>query len=156
MPFRLPSLRYRSTEPGDLAALGTWLAGAGLGVPEEVKGRSDWSRRLFSDPHILCRTAVTSTGQIAGFYRLDLAPDRSAEITLIVAPSRRRKGVGQSLLDHALEDARRRGLRYLVAVIQAQNEPARHFFEGAGFAPCDSHLPGYLVLRRLVHRAAHQ
>lgn len=144
------SLTFRRFERADLALLGPWLDAAGLGVPD--LSADQLIRRLTADPSIECTTALDQAGQPVGFMRLDLAPDRAAEVTLIVRPGLRRQGVGRALLALAIERARDVGWGRLWAVIRRENLSARALFEAAGFEGGPSPLPGYLHLIRLVHR----
>lgn len=135
----------------DFATLGAWLAEAGLGAPPRVDGV--W-RRLLADPRIQVRVAVASRdGTPLGFYRLDLAPDRSAEITLVVSRLQRRRGVGSELLQAALREARARGLSRLVAKVQPDNSVARDFFLGAGFEAAGGAMQPFQCFERLIHRS---
>lgn len=151
----LADLLFRPFAVADVPLLGAWLEDAGLGLPS-VLARGDWGNRLISDPRILCRAAVLKDNSVAGFYRLDFAPDRSAEVTLIVSPERRRMGVGRRLLAAALAEARRVGLNRLLAVIHDGNRAAADFFEEAGFEPSGVLMPGFLHLARIVHRSDFQ
>lgn len=150
-----PELQFRPVAAADLAVLAPWLEAVGLGVPAAVRDAS-WAARVSSDPRILCLTARDAGEAIVGFVRLDLAPDRTAEVTVLVAPEARRRGVGSALLERALTEARRKALRQLVALIQLDNEPAQGFFDQAGFEPTGRHVPGFLHTARSIHRAEHQ
>jgi ribosomal protein S18 acetylase RimI-like enzyme len=147
-------LEFRPFAEADAELLGRWLHTAGLGVPQGL-GSGAWGRRVVADPRIVCRAAVVA-GDPVGFYRLDLAPDRTAELTLIVAPGRRRQGIGRVLLEAMLGEARQRGLRGVVAVVQETNVPALSFFRAAGFEESGVAMPGFVHLARLVHRADRQ
>lgn len=151
----LPTLRFRAFTDDDLAVLSPWLLEAGLGVPAGVS-KEQLGRRLREDRRIVCRTALGDRRHIVGFFRLDLAPDNTAELTLIVAPRRRRSGIGRYLVEAALVEARKLGLKALVAVVQAHNVPALRLFADVGFEPVERTLPGYAVLERMVHRADHK
>ena len=149
------ALHIRPAVAADLALVGPWLRRAGLGLPERLDDDL-WGRRAIEDPRIVCSVGVGEAGDTLGFFRLDVAPDRVAEITLLVAPGHRRRGLGSQLLERALGEARRRGLRRLEAVVQVDNRSARAFFEEAGFEPTGRVVPGFVHLARVVHRAEHQ
>ena len=150
-----PTLRFRAFSDDDLSVLGPWLLQAGLGVPAGVS-REQLGRRLREDAHIVCRTALGNRHSVVGFFRLDLAPDNTAELTLIVAPRLRRCGIGRYLIESALHEARRLGLKGLVGVIQDANQCAIRLFLDAGFDVGSRVLAGYQVLQRMVHRADHK
>jgi ribosomal protein S18 acetylase RimI-like enzyme len=143
-------LSFRPFASADLALLGPWLAEAGFSVPAMAPARM--ARRLTEDPAIRCVTACDAAGQPAGFVRLDLSPDRAAELTLIVCPARQRRGIGRALLEHALALARQRGWQRLWALVRSENTPARRLFAAVGFEEEQSPLHGYVHLVRLVHR----
>ena len=146
-------LQFRPFRETDSALLGAWLTACGLGVPPGVADHT-WARRIIRDPNIVC-WAATQSGRAVGFVRLDMGPDRSAELTLIVHPERRRAGLGMALLDQALRRARAHGLCRLLAVVESANEATESFFLQAGFetAGADNSC---LRLSRLVHRADEQ
>ena len=159
---------FRSFQVADAELLGAWLAAAGLGAPPWVASQT-WAERMVSDPRISCRAAirravegpvvepahgaVDAGGEIVGFCRLDIAPDRSAELTLVVAPTRRRAGVGSALLEDALDQARELGLRRLTALVQTDNDPGFRFFASSGFEETAPPVPGFIHFCRLVHRS---
>ena len=145
-------LRFRAFEDQDLGVLAPWLFQAGLGLPAGVS-REQLGRRLREDKRIICRAALGHRRQVVGFFRLDLAPDGTAEVTLIVAPSQRNKGIGRRLLDAALAEARGHGLRGLVAVVRDTNRSAIRLFQDKGFERGERALSGYVVLERMVHQA---
>jgi len=151
----LDPIRFRSFVEGDVDLLGAWLRASGLGVPDGV-APSSWGRRLSADPLIKCRAACGSRGQVLGFYRLDLAPDHSAEITLIVDPRCRRQGVGRAMFSEILEEARQTGIKRLLAVVQEGNKPGREFFPGFGFESRPQQMPGYLHFERIIHGGGSQ
>lgn len=141
-------MQLRPLAPRDLRLIAPWLHAAGLGVPAGVCHKS-WGERLASDQGIVCRVAVARGGTV-GFFRLDLAPDRTAEVTVCVAPARRRRGLGRQLLDAAMAEARERGMRHVVAAVRTDNTAGRAFFVAAGFAEVASAVPGFVHFRGAV------
>ena len=123
-----------------------------------------WGKRLCHDPRILCLVVETPDpaappgrpGGIVGFLRLDLAPDSTAEVTVLVAPLWRRRGIGRALLERVLEESRRRGLHRLVALVRRSSPAALTFFGEAGFVESGRAVPPFVHLVRVVHRAAAQ
>ncbi len=148
------ALQFRIFRVDDAVLLHSWLRASGLGLPQQVAGQR-WAQRVLEDPNICCWAAVQQ-GRSVGFFRLDLSPDRSAEITLIVHPERRRLGLGRSLLGQALIEARRQGLRRLLAVVEESNQVALDFFQVEGFTADEVQLLGYAHLYRRLHSAAQQ
>jgi ribosomal protein S18 acetylase RimI-like enzyme len=78
-------------------------------------------------------------GEVAGYVRLGHPTPLPASrhvvmITgLAVDPDRQGRGVGAALLEHAIEEARRRGARKLSLRVLGPNERARALYERAGF-----------------------
>jgi ribosomal protein S18 acetylase RimI-like enzyme len=145
-----PVLSFRPFARTDLALLGPWLADSGLSVP--ALAPDQMARRLTQDPAILCLTACDEHGTPVGFTRLDLSPDDTAEVTLIVAPTQQRRGIGRAMVEHGIELARARGWQRLWALVRTENYAAQRLFEIVGFEQATSPLHGYVHLMRLVHR----
>ena len=152
MPAPLPRLEFRAFEPPDAPLLDRWLKDAGLGMPEGMS-ITDWRDRVLHDERILIEVAVREDGSSAGFLRMDLAPDRSAELTVISDPLTRRAGVGSRLLERALVQARTMGLRRLMAAVQVGNDRARAFFVAHGFESSGAPLREFEHFERVVHGA---
>lgn len=129
-PRPLP-VRVRPFRLDDAGTVEPWLQGPGLSLPGG-RARATWPVRLLADARIVARVAEAA-GRRLGFFRLDCAPDRVAEITLVVAPECRRKGFGRRLLAAALATARRAGIGRVVALVDADNHAALAFFEANGF-----------------------
>jgi ribosomal protein S18 acetylase RimI-like enzyme len=142
---------FREFVESDGPLLAEWLELAGLRVPSDLAaGKCD---RLCTDPRIALRVATDAEGAVLGFSRLDLAPDNTAEITLIVSPGYRGRGIGRGLLQDALEAGRHRGLRRVFAVIEEDNVVAQGFFFSAGFERTGVWMAGYVHLHRILHRS---
>lgn len=96
--------------------------------------------------------ATDGDGGPAGAYLLRL-PDQEntsrADVTMIVAPDRRRSGVGRFLLAHAIEQARAAGRSWLTAA-------ARDDTPGAAFAAAAGAVPGIAELIRMLDVTAAQ
>lgn len=141
-PFRLE----------DAPAVGPWFHGPGLALPPGQAGR-EWAARMLADQRIVTWIAQIG-GQRVGFARLDIGPDRIAELTLVVAPAHRGVGVGRSILSLVLLEALRRGVRRLSAVVDQANTGAHKFFLENGFEDTPCEVGGPIRMLRLVHRHA--
>lgn len=69
------------------------------------------------------------------------AYDGTAMVAIYVAENKRRQGLGQTLLSHAIDHAPSLGLRVLLGYIFAHNEPSLHLFARFGFERW-AYLPG--------------
>lgn len=153
MTLRIPDLHLRPFRLNDADAIEPWLEGAGLAVPGGV-ARREWPVRILADQRIVMKIAE-SHGRRVGLVRLDCGPDLVAEITVVVAPGERRKGLGRAMFEAALALARELGLRRIVASIDHGNDVAQDFFADMGFD--HQGLNGSRVLfSRPVHRARGQ
>lgn len=145
------NLRLRPFALADAEVVEPWLQGPGLSVPTGQVGRQ-WAARMLANPRILARTALLA-GKAVGFARLDVGPDRAAELTLAVAPSHRRRGIGRIILAQLLEEARRNGLLRVLAVVDDGNPGACRFFLTNGFEEEGSALHGSVRLCLRLHGA---
>jgi ribosomal protein S18 acetylase RimI-like enzyme len=78
-------------------------------------------------------------GEVAGYARVQRATELPASDHVrvingfVVDPSRRRRGIGRTLLDAAAREARAQGARRLTLRVLGPNAPARRLYESAGF-----------------------
>ncbi len=142
------SVILRPFQLADARKVEPWLTGPGLSVPAG-RAQHDWPQRLLADARILAGIAE-SRGRDVGFVRLDCGPDRVAEITIVVAPECRRCGHGRAMFEAALRQARRRGIRRFVALVDRGNDAALRFFADLGFVT-DGLLADRVRLGRIVH-----
>ena len=70
----------------------------------------------------------------SGFVMLQRAADEAEILTLVVAPPRRRAGIGKALLEWAIEWSNRSGLSRLILDVNEQNTAARSLYGSLGFA----------------------
>ena len=85
-----------------------------------------------------CFLVAEEGGSVQGYIDMTVqAWHRTGWINnLVVAKSRRREGIGSALLRAALEWARERELKQIVAEAQTKNYPAICFFQKNGFVFC--------------------
>jgi len=138
------AIRLRPFGLLDATTVASWLDGPGLGVPAGPVG-SRWAERLIADARVCAWVAVAGNEPVA-FVRLDVGPDRVAELTLAVAPRRRRTGIGTTVLGMALHQANALRVRRVHAIVDAANGPALAFFAECGFE--EDGVPG--AARRFV------
>ncbi|HVM45475.1 MAG TPA: GNAT family N-acetyltransferase [Candidatus Thermoplasmatota archaeon] len=139
----VPPLRLRHATPDDLPRL-TDIYNAsipgGMATADERPLRPDeragWFRAyapernplyvLERDARVDAYLGLRPWSELPG-YRV------TAEVSVYVAPEARRAGLARTLLEHALAEAPRLGLRRLVARVFGHNEPSLRLFERHGF-----------------------
>ena len=77
-----------------------------------------------------------------GFILVRAAADEAEVITIAVAPTHRRGGIGAALLDVAVAELQRVNIQNLFLEVAADNEAARALYKRAGFFECGQR-PGY-------------
>jgi ribosomal protein S18 acetylase RimI-like enzyme len=145
------SLRFASFRREDAARLVEWLEATpveGLCVPP---GGDRWIDRLIQDPNVEAFMAFADEGLSLGFARVDFHPDRTADLTLIVDPLHRRRGVGCALLAETMDRCRRRGHPILTAICPKSNPAGKRFFEAFGFRPAKTRIEGFDRLELWIH-----
>lgn len=152
MPVSEPApLRLRPFAAVDAVAVTPWLAGPGLSLPPGPAAR-DWGARMVGDPRVAA-WMVELDGAACGFLRLDIGPDRIAELTIVVAPGHRRRGIGSRALARLVEEARGRGLHRLQAMVEPGHAEAMEFLVEQGFEATVGHVAGRVRLDLLLHAA---
>ena len=106
----------------------------------EIEARSfpdPWSERMLSeslDVPAFKGFVYEDGGEIIGYIGFILPED--AEIALIaVREDRRRGGIGEKLLMHALEQAKEGGAKNVFLEVRQSNYAARALYEKNGFVP---------------------
>jgi ribosomal protein S18 acetylase RimI-like enzyme len=90
-------------------------------------------------------SAVAIDGhEVLGLAMLGVRPGRGWITRLGVIRSNRRRGTGTALVNHLIEQARKKSLDYIIVEVIKNNKPAHNLFSTAGFVPTRD----LLVLRR--------
>jgi [ribosomal protein S18]-alanine N-acetyltransferase len=99
-----------------------------------------WSRRSFAsligDPRVRFSVACLPGGgapAVVGYVVIWLVADEAELANLAVAPDRRRRGIGQYLLDAAMAEAVAGGATSLYLEVRESNVAARALYGGRGF-----------------------
>jgi len=84
---------------------------------------------------------LTVDGSVVGYsllnrYKPREAYDKTAEVTIYIAPEHVGNGYGQKALDHILKQAMEFDFHALLAVICHENTESIHLFEKNGFFKC--------------------
>lgn len=146
-----PRIRLRPFALADAELVEGWLQGPGVGVPPGRAGR-EWAVRMVADSRIVARTAVQERDPV-GFIRADVGPDHVAQLTMAVAPARRRQGIGRRMLEALLAEVQQAGVRRVCAMVASANRLAYKFFRDNGFEEEGGELQGSAVLVRRLHGA---
>jgi len=133
---------YNATIPGRMVTADT--------EPVSVESRLAWFRT--HDPHTRPIWVVDDSpgGRVCAWLSFSSFYGRpayrpTAEISLYVAETHRRRGVGKFLLGEAIARAPACEVRTLLGFIWAHNEPSLRLFEKSGFGRW-AHLPRVAVL----------
>jgi ribosomal-protein-alanine acetyltransferase len=117
----------REMAPADAAAIESVLAASA--------GASQWSA---ADLLHLAKTGTRiwiaeQAGELVGASATRTVADEVEVLTLGVAPSWRRRGVGRRLMDAALSNAGQEGARQVFLEVRESNGGARAFYAALGF-----------------------
>ena len=93
---------------------------------ERLRWHLDQERR----PMFVC----CQDGKIVGYYSLALLKDGNAELNnLAVIPEYRHRGIGDALLKHSFEEAKKRNCPVMKIGIVEENKVLRRWYERYGF-----------------------
>jgi L-amino acid N-acyltransferase YncA len=131
---------YNATIPSRMVTADT--------APVSVASRTPWFRA--HDPRHRPLWVVGEPGRIRAWLSFNNFHERpayrpTAEISLYVAQTERRQGLGRWLLAEAIARAPACGVQTLVGLIWAHNEPSLRLFGQAGFARW-GHLPRVAIM----------
>jgi L-amino acid N-acyltransferase YncA len=119
---------YNASIPGRMATADT--------EPVSVESRECWFRE--HDPERRPLWVAVDKETVAGWLSFQSFYGRpayhaTAEVSVYVAPSAQRTGIGRALLAKAIEEAPPLGLKTLLGFIFGHNDPSLRLFEGFGF-----------------------
>jgi [ribosomal protein S18]-alanine N-acetyltransferase len=99
---------------------------------ERASFSDPWTRGMFeSELDVQARGYARGAkrgGHLVGYLFAVLIPDEAHVGNLAVAPSERRSGVAQELLDQLVRDAVNAGVRRVTLEVRASNHGARNFY----------------------------
>lgn len=129
-----------------MAAIVRLLADDGLGAGREVvsdppaPGYFDAFDRIAANPRTLLAVADDEAGAVIGTLQMTFVPglsNQGAELALVSAvrvDSRQRGlGLGQTMMEWAMDEARRRGCRHIELFSHLSRVHAHRFYERLGF-----------------------
>jgi len=134
---RVPGILVREARPEDEGAVIRLLrlipGNQGM-TPEEEHAAA---LRFRESPALEVLVAETETGEVVGFLALSYMPGLTRLRALIgemaVDPAYRRKGIGASLVEAAIQRAIRRGATHLLVDTSRGDEAAQEFYHACGF-----------------------
>src|SRR5215467_9665993 len=110
---------------------------------EETTGLNRWGydayrRELLKNPNSIMLVSRDITDSrpgksVLGFFAGWIVEDELHVNNIATRPDSRRKGVGESLMASALEEARLRGVRFVLLEVRASNNPAQTLYVKLGF-----------------------
>lgn len=122
------ALVVRAATAGDLAQ---------VAAIERTAFSDPWApiafERLLHDPRVFFLVAVSPDDRVLGYVVAWFVLDEGEIGNLAVADAARRRGVGRSLLDAALEGARARGVATVYLEVRDSNAAARALYATRGF-----------------------
>jgi ribosomal protein S18 acetylase RimI-like enzyme len=139
-------ITIREARREDVAAIVRLLADDHLGAGREVVSDPPLAayfeafEKVAADPRNLLAVAQDAAGEVVGTLQLTFIPglsNQGAELALIEAvridSTLRGQGLGQVLVGWALDEARRRGCRFVELFTHASRADAQRFYERLGF-----------------------
>ena len=140
-------ITLREARREDVGAIVALLADDHLGAGREVvadppaPAYSAAFERVDADPRNLLAVAVDSTGAVVGTLQMTFIPglsNQGAELALLeavrVASALRGQGVGQRMIEWAMDQARARGCAHIELMSHGSRTAAQRFYERLGFA----------------------
>ena len=139
-----PAVRFRAARAADIVAINAlynYEIVHGVATWDEAEWplarRVAWFEAHQGDAQPVF-VAEAADGEVVGFSSLTLLSDKSGyrhtrENTVIVRPDWHGKGVGKALMVALLEDARRLGLRLIIASITSTNEASIGLHHSLGY-----------------------
>jgi GNAT superfamily N-acetyltransferase len=135
----LSDYTIRAAEPGDHGALFAIYADVvdeGGAFPREPPIDEETFRGAWIDGKTGVFVAEVD-GAVGGSYHLlpnyDGLAAHIANAGYMVAPKYRRRGVGRALVEHSLDEARRRGFDAMMFNLVVESNPSRRMYEQLGF-----------------------
>jgi ribosomal-protein-alanine N-acetyltransferase len=128
------------TEPRSaitLTRMRWWHIDEILPIEGDLFGDERWSAPMFwnelaSGHHYI--VALDEDGRVAGYAGLSVAPPDEAWVqNVAVRRDRQREGLGRTLLEALLAEARRRGVRSVLLEVAVDNGPAQRLYDAYGF-----------------------
>ena len=95
-----------------------------------------WSERsVASEVHnqLALWLVALDGNRVAGYVGSQTVIDESDMMNIAVHPDYRRQGIARLLVDHLVEELKKRGSHCLTLEVRASNDPARRLYDSMGF-----------------------
>jgi ribosomal-protein-alanine N-acetyltransferase len=104
---------------------------------EEAEQPKPWSRQVFLDELSAENRIYLVAGddRVDGFAGAMVIADEAHVTNLLVAPQRRRHGLGRALISGLVEAGIAAGARHLTLEVRSRNHAARSMYAALGLAP---------------------
>jgi phosphinothricin acetyltransferase len=104
---------------------------------------------------------ILAHDQVCGFcflthFKKRQAYDRTAEISIYLRPEFKAKGIGRQALELLEEQAEKKGIRVIIAVITHENEASIKLFEKTGYEKCAHYKQVGMKFNKLLDVVAYQ
>lgn len=86
---------------------------------------------------------IYETTEIKGYIGVHVDLDSAEIATLFVHPNHRRQGIGEALLQTAIQRLKSRDITHVLLEVSIQNQPALHLYEKMGFKAIHTRLNYY-------------
>lgn len=125
--LRSEALRFRPMREGDLDAV-LAIERASYGYP--------WSPEIFSDCLRVgyCCWVIERECAVRGYAIMSVAAGESHLLNLCISPTHQRRGLGEALLEHMLQVARKHHAGVVFLEVRPTNHEAIRLYQRAGFA----------------------
>jgi phosphinothricin acetyltransferase len=139
------SICIRAAGVGDVEAINAlynYEIRTGVASFDEVEWpyarRLAWFKAHETDAQPVLVAEDTTTGEVIGFCSLTVMSDKSGyrftrENTIIIRPEYHRRGIGRAMLTALLDEARKLGLRLIVALVTSTNEGSIELHKALGY-----------------------
>jgi ribosomal protein S18 acetylase RimI-like enzyme len=128
--MKLKNVRLRALQDAPTAFSSTYAAEFQLTDAEWLKRAARWTDE--TSIAYLAVDAGSACGIAAGFLDKNDAT-RAHLVSMWVAPTHRRRGIGQELVDKIVDWARLKSARTLMLLVTSNNHPAIGFYQQLGF-----------------------
>jgi len=107
---------------------------------EEITGLNRWGyeayrRELFKNPNSVMLVARNQYPgpRVVGFFAGWVVEDELHVNNIASHPDYRKVGIGQNLMEAAIDESRMRGVSFVLLEVRASNEPAQSLYRKLGF-----------------------